>query len=192
VLEALVENPLTPTRLPAPSDLEEARWVRALAGGDGTAFEALYRRHAAPIHGFALRLTGRHEEAEELTQEVFVRVWENRRRFASAEHLSNWLRRVVVNAWISRIRRKEPLPFAEREEDGVTIEPEGTPTAAPAVRLDLERGIAALPPRLRAVLLLFDLYGMRHEEIGEQLGITPGASKVQLHRARRRLQEMLR
>jgi RNA polymerase sigma-70 factor (ECF subfamily) len=192
VLEALVDSPRSPTAMPAPVGLEEARWVRAFAGGDARAFEALYRRHAAGIHGFALRLTGRRSEAEELTQEVFVRAWESRSRFEGPEHLANWLRRVTVNEWINRLRRHDPAPFAEREEDGTTIEPAGPPTAAPAVRLDLERAIAALPPRLRAVLLLFDLYGLRHEEIADQLEITPGASKVQLHRARRRLQEMLR
>jgi RNA polymerase sigma-70 factor (ECF subfamily) len=196
VLEALLETPQPPPTVastaPAPTDLEEARWVRALAGGDARAFESLYRRHAAGVHGFALRLTGRRSEAEDLTQEVFVRAWESRGRFQGPEHLANWLRRVTVNEWINRLRRHDPEPFAVREEDGAEIEPAGPPTAAPGTRLDLERAIAGLPPRLRAVLLLFDLYGCSHEEIGDQLGITRGASKVQLHRARRKLQEMLR
>jgi len=184
--EARMESDPPPESGAAAYDLAEERWVRALRAGDGGAFEALYGRHRGRVYGLAFRLTGARAEAEELTQEVFVRAWEHRSGFESGTHLARWLRRVAVNLWINGLRRREP----EGEEPGADrLAGGGAPPSG--LRLDLERAIAALPPRLRAVLLLFDLYGLRHEEIAEQLEITAGASKVQLHRARRRLQEML-
>jgi len=119
-----------------------------------------------------------------------VRAWEARGTFASLAHFKNWLRRVTVNEWINRIRRHRPL--ALDADDGTADEAAAlaSSSAPPGLRLDLERALAQLSPRLRAVLLLFDLYGLDHAEIGELLGMTVGASKVQLHRARRRLREL--
>lgn len=180
--------------LPA-ADLAEERLLRGLRRGDAAAFETLYRRHASPLYGLAVRLTCRPSEAEELTQEVFVRAWEHRSDFRSLEHFARWLKRVAVNSWINQIRRREssssrPLEEGDGERDASDSSPSSR-AGSPGLRLDLERALAALTPRLRAVLLLFDLYGLRHEEIGELLGMTPGASKVQLHRARTRLRETL-
>jgi RNA polymerase sigma-70 factor (ECF subfamily) len=179
----------------APADLAEGRLLAGLRRGDARAFETLYRRQSGAVYGLAYHLTGRPADAEELTQEVFVRAWQHRAGFRSLEHFGRWLKRVAVNLWINGLRRRQ---VAERPgdddaeprdaADGAPIAPAG----APGLKLDLERALAALTPRLRAVLLLFDLYGLRHEEIAEALDITPGASKVQLHRARSRLREILR
>jgi RNA polymerase sigma-70 factor (ECF subfamily) len=184
-----------PDAAPPAADLAEERLLRGLRRGDEPAFETLYRRHTGVVYGLAYRLTGRASDAEELTQEVFARAWEHRERFRSLDHFLRWLKRVAVNGWINDLRRKETAASkagddeVERDlEDGAPRVPAGSP----GLRLDLERALAALSPRLRAVLLLFDLYGLRHDEIAEALGITAGASKVQLHRARTRLQEMLR
>lgn len=181
----------TPPEPGPPAELVEARLVSALREGDSGAFEQLYRREVRPLYGLAMRLSCRPSEAEELTQEVFVRAWEARGSFASFAHFKNWLRRVTVNEWINRIRRQRPL--ALDEEGGVAARGSAlaSPARSPGLRIDLERALARLSPRLRAVLLLFDLYGLDHAEIGEMLGMTAGASKVQLHRARRRLRELL-
>jgi len=179
-----------PPEPPAPADLTETRLLADLRRGEVSAFEELYRRQVRALYGFALRLSCRPAEAEELTQEVFVRAWEARGTFASLAHFKNWLRRVTVNEWINRIRRHRPL--ALDADDGTADEAAAlaSSSAPPGLRLDLERALAQLSPRLRAVLLLFDLYGLDHAEIGELLGMTVGASKVQLHRARRRLREL--
>jgi len=192
VHEALWELDAGPDTARAAAEPEEERLVAALRAGDERAFEAIYRRQVGRVFGLAVRLTGDRTEAEELTQEVFSRAWQSRETFQSAEHLARWLRRVAVNGWINEIRRKE---FADRRDD--REEPEAADRVSPAppptagLKLDLERALAALTPRLRAVLLLFDLYGHRHDEIAALLEITPGASKVRLHRARTRLREML-
>jgi RNA polymerase sigma-70 factor (ECF subfamily) len=183
----------TPPEPTAPADLVETRLLADLRRGEVSAFEELYRRQVSALYAFALRLSCRPVEAEELTQEVFVRAWEARGTFASLSHFRNWLRRVTVNEWINRIRRRHH-PLTLDADDGVADAAAAlaSPSAPPGLRLDLERALAHLSPRLRAVLLLFDLYGLDHAEIGELLGMTVGASKVQLHRARRRLRELYR
>ena len=166
------------------------RLVARLRRGDAGAFEALYRQLVSGVYGLAVRLAHDRSEAEELTQEVFVRAWEARVRFDSVAHLRNWLRRVLVNEWIDRARRRRDVPLDE-DSRGAAAAALATPPPAPGARLDLARALALLSPRLRAVIVLFDLYGLDHAEIGATLGMTAGASKVQLHRARRRLRELL-
>jgi RNA polymerase sigma-70 factor (ECF subfamily) len=169
--------------------------VAALRDGDATAFETLYRRQVGRLYGLAYRLTSRPAEAEELTQEAFVRAWDHRVTFETVEHLGRWLTRVVVNCWINDMRRRRsgtpggPALDIHDELDG---DLPAVAAAPAAVKLDLERALAALTPRLRAVVTLFDIYGCGHDEIAELLDITRGASKVQLHRARTRLRELLR
>jgi RNA polymerase sigma-70 factor (ECF subfamily) len=168
--------------------------VERLRRGDARAFESLYRQHCGAVFGLTLRLTGRAPEAEELTQEVFVRAWEHRQDFDNPDHFRRWLRKVAVNLWLTETRRRRPLALADLDSDAEdrVLDPSTRRVAANSGhRLDLERAIATLSERLRAVFVLFDVYGYRHEEIGTMLEITPGSSKVLLHRARRRLQEML-
>jgi RNA polymerase sigma-70 factor (ECF subfamily) len=179
-----------PVAVPAPADPSVEALVAELRRGDARAFETLYRQLVRFVYGLAMRLAHDGTEAEEVTQEVFVRVWEARARFDSAAHLRNWLRRVTVNEWIDRARRNRSVPLDEERDDAASAA-FTVPPAAPGAGLDLERALALLSPRLRAVLVLFDLYGLDHGEIAAAMGITAGASKVQLHRARRRLRELL-
>jgi RNA polymerase sigma factor (sigma-70 family) len=179
-----------------PDEVGEMRLFHAFRAGQESAFEGLYRRHAGLIHGLALRLSTRRAEAEDLVQEVFLAAWEHRATFETPEHLVRWLRRVTVNRWINRVRRRREVELDAddlRGEDGAghANEPVAPPMRTSIARLDLERALATLSPRLRAVFLLFDVYGMSHEEISTALNITAGASKVQLHRARQRLREQL-
>jgi RNA polymerase sigma factor (sigma-70 family) len=190
VLEALWEPEIATAA--APVEVEEAGLIRRLGAGDVRAFETLYRRHCGGLHGLALRLTCRRAEAEDLTQEVFLKAWEHRAQFQSADHWRHWLRRVAVNTWLNQVRRRRPLLFDD-EQALLDAEARSAPAPPhPGMRLDLERALAALPERLRAVVVLFDIYGLRHEEIGEFLAVKAGSSKVMLHHARRRLREMLR
>jgi RNA polymerase sigma-70 factor, ECF subfamily len=177
---------------PDPAELAQARLVAGLRRGEPRAFEELYRQLVRGIYALALRLTCQPAEAEELTQEVFARAWEARQSFSSHAHFKNWLRRVSVNEWINRLRRHRHVALDDEEGAGAqTAARLASPPGSPGLRLDLERALALMSPRLRAVLLLFDLYGLEHAEIGELLGMTVGASKVQLHRARRRLRELM-
>jgi len=169
---------------------DEWSLVREAQKGDRASFERLYRLHSGRVHALCLRLSGRAEEAEDLTQEVFVRAWKNMGTFREPGHFRAWLSRVAVNLVMTArrtlARRGSPLPLDE------TLRPRSAPEpASPGVSVDLDRAISTLPDRSRAVLVLHDIYGFRHEEIAAMTGSAVGTSKAQLHRARRRLREVL-
>jgi RNA polymerase sigma-70 factor (ECF subfamily) len=155
------------------------------------AFRDLYRQHAGRVYALCLRLTGDVRDAEERTQDVFVRLWDKLGSFRGDSAFSSWLHRLAVNVVFNEQRT------TSRRERRVT------PAADPAVLektprgiveglgIDLERAIAELPDGAREVFVLFDIEGYGHGEIAELTGIAEGTSKAQLFRARRLLREKL-
>jgi RNA polymerase sigma-70 factor (ECF subfamily) len=176
----------------APSlDADEERLVGQAREGDVAAFERLYRRHVGRVYALCLRLTRRASEAEDLTQEVFVRAWQKIGSFEGRSRLSSWLHRMAVNAVIDRGRaRDEEISWEPTDPDAPTFDPPAPPTE-PGSRADLEQAIGSLPDGARFVFVLHDVHGYRHEEIAGIAGIAVGTSKAQLHRARRLLREAL-
>ena len=163
--------------------------VRRAVAGETRAFETLYREHVGRMYGTILRLVGMdRSRAEELTQEAFVRAWQKLSSFRHESAFSTWLHRLGVNTALMELRGR-------RETEQVDSEMlENTPGDMPfcaAERGDLERAVAALPPRARAVLVLHDVEGWKHEEISIELGMAVGSSKAQLHRARGLLRRTL-
>ena len=160
--------------------------VRSAGRGDAIAFEALYRRHNGRVHGVILRLVGGHAgRAEDLTQEAFVRAWQALPSYRFESAFSTWLHRLAVNTALMELRSRRSRPQASDDEDA--LDNIGTPDSAghvTALTMDLERAVATLPPRARAVLVLHDVEGWKHEEIAAELGMAVGSSKAQLHRAR--------
>lgn len=168
----------------APAAEDDGRGdVAAAASGDRRAFERVYRAHVDRVFSLCLRMLGDRGTAEDVTQDVFVRVWEKLPGFRGEAAFGTWLHRVTVNVVLTR--RKAAGTRADRlaPDDG---ELDRLPSRHEAVgeRLDLEGAIAALPRGARQVFVLHDIEGFTHEEIGHHLGITPGGSKAQLHRAR--------
>jgi RNA polymerase sigma-70 factor (ECF subfamily) len=179
--------PVAPT---AAADDPDADLARRAAEGDLRAFEALYRAHAGRIHGAMRRLCGGVEaRAQELTQDAFVRAWEKLAGFRFESRFGTWLYRLAVNVALMDLRARRGGEDQESELDEAVLT-----LPAPRAgehRIDLERGVAALPPRARAVLVLHDVEGWTHEEIGAELGIAAGTSKATLHRARTLLRRAL-
>jgi len=171
-------------------EADENLAVRA-AGGDMAAFETLYRRHVRRVNALCLRMTRSPHVAEELVQEVFVRAWRSLRSFRGDSAFSSWLYRVSVNVVMSHFRSRGRI---ERHEQEVA-EPErlelSSPTVEPGTGVDLERAVGGLPEGARAVFLLHDVHGLKHEEIAAAMEIAVGTSKAQLHRARALLREAL-
>lgn len=164
------------------------------ASGDRRAFERLYRAHSGRVYALCARMAADRALAEELTQDVFVRVWEKLGSFRGDSSFGTWVHRVAVNVCLNRLQtekrdRKRSAGGDEGDDDVVAALP-ARPTA-PGDRMDLERALAGLPPGARRVFVLHDIEGYRHDEIAEQLGITSGGSKAQLHRARLLLREAL-
>lgn len=159
----------------------------AAAGGDTAAFEALYRRHAARVHGVVLRLAGwQHARAEDLVQEAFIRAWRALPGWRGEAAFGTWLHRLAVNVALMDLRARRARPTLDGDDEAAL---DALPAAdgaghGPALALDLERAVASLPPRARAVLVLHDVEGWTHAEIGAALDMAQGSSKSQLHRAR--------
>ncbi len=170
----------------APAVDDERALVGSAARGDVRAFETLYRRHVGRVLGVIGRLVGGHgARAEDLAQEAFVRAWQALPAFRFESAFSTWLHRLAVNTALMELRSRRSRPAMDDGED--VFELIGSADSAghlTALTIDLERAVATLPPRARAVLVLYDIEGWKHEEIATELGMAVGSSKAQLHRAR--------
>ena len=164
--------------------------VAAAASGDRRAFERVYRVHADRVYTLCLRMLGDRALAEEVTQDVFVRVWEKLPGFRGDAAFTTWLHRVTVNVILTH---RKAMGIRENRLADDTDALGSTPSRpeSPGDRLDLEQAIAGLPRGARTVFVLHDVQGFTHEEIAEQLGISSGGSKAQLHRARMLLRAAL-
>jgi len=162
-----------------------------------TGIERLYRaagEHAALIqHGEPVTDRTR---AEELTQDVFVRAWEKLTLFRGESSFGTWLHRLTVNVVLNARKSdgRQRSRFEENDDESGGMDAYagvvGTPLP-PGDMLDLEEAITRLPPGARRVFVLHDVEGYKHEEIAEMLGVTSGATKAQLHRARLLLRQAL-
>jgi len=186
----VTDSTLEPLLPVVPACSPEADDVAAAAGGDRRAFERVYRTHVPKVFSLCLRMLGDRPLAEEVTQDVFVRVWQKLPGYRGDAAFGTWLHRVAVNVVLTR-RKHAGI---EQDRSGGTGDLVDLAPARPEPvgdRLDLERAIARLPQGARTIFLLHDVDGFTHEEIGEQLGMTPGGSKAQLHRARMLLRAAL-
>ena len=165
--------------------------VRSAASGDARAYEQLYRKHVGRVYGLCLRMTRDRGEAEEMVQEVFVRVWEKLGSFRGGSAFSTWLHRVAVNTVIERLR----VQTRWRDRHDAAADPDDIPVSSFArlegADIDLERAISRLPLRARMVFLLHDVEGHKHREIAKLTGLAVGTCKAHLHRARQLLRTML-
>ena len=171
-----------------------AELVARAREGDQAAFEELVRATYADTYTLAKRLTGNEEDARDVVQESYLRAYRGLKRFRGDAQFTTWLYRITANCAATHLgkrsrRRTDPLP------DDVSLidtNPERDPAAradATLLRDRLEAALDDLPPKLRAVVVLRDVYDLPHEAIAAELGISESAAKVRLHRARRKLRE---
>jgi RNA polymerase sigma-70 factor, ECF subfamily len=159
------------------------------ASGDAHAFERLYRAHVGRVHSLVRRMLN-DEDADEVTQDVFVRAWQKLGTYRGEAAFGTWLHRLAVNLILGRRqllgqRRDRFLP------DDTALASVSARRDGPEVSLDFESAIARLPHGARQVFVLHDVEGYRHEEIADLLGLAVGTSKSQLHRARMALRQHL-
>jgi RNA polymerase sigma-70 factor (ECF subfamily) len=173
---------------PASAKEDEAALISGCQAFDRAAQEALYRRYRARVYGLVCRIGGA-EEADELCQEVFLKIFRNIPRFRGESAIGTWIYRLAVNAALTHVARR---PRERSLEDATWEEPAAPhPVRDPRLREHLLRALASLPGGYRAVLVLHDLEGLSHEEIAEILGCRVGTSKSQLHKARQKMRELL-
>ncbi len=155
------------------------------------AYEQLYREHVGRVNGLCLRMTRDRGEAEELVQDVFVRVWEKLGSFRGGSALSTWIHRVAVNTVIQHLRVQKRWRDRHDAVADTDAAPDNSFARANGADIDLERAIVRLPVRARMVFVLHDVEGHKHREIADMTGIAVGTCKAHLHRARQLLREML-
>ena len=188
-----------PPYKPDNASLREA--ISLAQRGDGSAFELLYQLHCKRVYALCLRMVGVASEAEELTQEAFLQVFRKIHTFRGESAFSTWLHRLTANIVLMHFRKKKLISNPFEDMNTTDEETDDARLELPAVdlrlaglfdRLDLQNAIDRLPNGCKAVFLLHDVQGYQHNEIAKLLGFSTGASKSQLHKARKRLRSYLR
>lgn len=173
----------------------ETDLVKSAQAGEEKAFERLFLLHKNRVFSICLRLTGNYHEAEDLAQEAFVLAFRRIADFRGESLFGTWIYRIAVRVVLDTLRKKHPLFETLDEGQTVADRPMLSVQAGgrdlTLERLQLERAISQLPTGYRAVLVLHDIEGHSHEEIAALLGSNPGTCKSQLHKARRKLRELL-
>ncbi|MGH9374306.1 MAG: RNA polymerase sigma factor [Vicinamibacterales bacterium] len=173
--------------------------ITRAAGGDPAAFQALVERHRSMVYRVAYQFAGNHHDAEDIAQDVFIKVYRSLDKFRQDAQLSSWLYRIVMNACIDHRRRQMPAssaPYVDEAEQKLLNTPEETPgpeARAYAGELGqvLEAEINRLPHGQRIVFIMRHHQGLKLGEIASALGLAEGTVKRQLHAAVHRLRESL-
>ncbi|MCB1044275.1 MAG: sigma-70 family RNA polymerase sigma factor [Acidobacteria bacterium] len=165
---------------------DELQWITALRHGDTIRFSELYHHFSPKIYQLCFRFTGHAGEAEEHTQDIFLKLFQKRHSFKGESSFFTWFYRLAVNHMNNVVRRKRP---AEVEQ---VLDAPASGGLDQAHHIALEQAIQSLSPGFRSVFVLHDRQGHSHEEIADMLGIAVGTSKSQLCRARLALREQLK
>jgi RNA polymerase sigma-70 factor (ECF subfamily) len=178
---------------PALADLDERDLVEACLGGQPAAFDLIVERHRRSVYLLCYRFVSNHEDASDLSQDVFLRAYRGLRSFRGQSSLATWLYRIGVNVCLNRVSAKKPL--SESMEDRQFVD-ERTESASERLLRD-ERGarvraaIAQLPRKQRVTLVLRMYHEMSHQEIADVLGSSVGAVKANFFHALGNLKKML-
>lgn len=168
----------------------DADLIHGCIQGDRRMQKALYDKYAGKMYAVCLRYMGNADDAQDILQDGFIKVYKNLERFRGEGSFEGWVRRIFVNTAIEQIRKKKnDLSLTEKEE---SIELKSVTAIENINEKDLMKVIRELSPGYRAVFNLYVVEGYSHKEIGELLGISEGTSKSQLARARMILQEKIK
>ena len=174
--------------------------IRLAQRGDAAAFQTIYQLHSRRVYALCLRMIGDPVEAEDLTQEAFLQLFRKIHTFRGESAFSSWLHRLTANIVLMRFRKKRPVQISLDEVTRADDEKErpvleiGVPDLRMSGlfdRVNLHAALEKLPEGYRSMFLLHDVHGYEHNEIAGLLGCSVGNSKSQLHKARKRLRELL-
>jgi RNA polymerase sigma-70 factor, ECF subfamily len=176
--------------------LDERALVEACIAGRAGAFDLIVERHRRPVYQLCYRFVGNHEDASDLSQDVFLRAYRGLGRFKGQSSLATWLYRIAVNVSLNKVSAKAPLAQASEPIDEGRFVDERQESASDRL-LRQERGvrvrraIAQLPRKQRLTLVLRMFHEMSHQEIAEVLGSSVGAVKANFFHAMNNLKRML-
>jgi RNA polymerase sigma-70 factor (ECF subfamily) len=170
--------------------------VAAAQAGDRRAFDELVRLTYVDTYTLAFRLTGHEDDARDVVQDTYLRAYRGLKRFRGDAQFTTWLFRITSNCASTHLGRRSRHRHDELDDQAALddLRPAANPEAAldgVVLRDRLQAALMTLPPRLRAVVVLRDVYDQPHAAIAAELGISVTAAKVRLHRARRRLRDEL-
>src|SRR4051812_3163016 len=166
--------------------------IRRAQAGDVAAFETLYREHSGRVFALCLRLKGGDRtDATELMQDVFVRAWRRLATFRGDSAFSSWLHRLAVNTMLENARTERRRSARVLSMEDTSMLPGAARSSGVDLRMEMEEAVASLPKGARIAFVLHDVEGYQHQEIAEQLSVSVGTVKAQLHRARRLLRARL-
>lgn len=167
--------------------------VRSAQAGNRAAFDELVRATYPETYTLALRLTSNSEDAADVVQETYLRAYRNIEKFRGDAQFTTWLYRITANCASTQLTKRNRHRHEELDVDA-QVDTAPTPDARSDAALDqqhLTQALAALPPNLREVIVLRDIYDLPHEAIANELGISVVTAKVRLHRARKKLRDRL-
>lgn len=177
---------------------QEAAVIQSVLDGDVNAFETLVKEYEKNVYNLALRMTGNSEDAADMSQEAFIKAYNSLSSFRGDSKFSVWLYRIVSNVCLDYLRsrtRKPTVSLSTENDDGEEVELDiADESQSPELLLDrsltrdaVRRGLAALPPDHREILLLREIQGLSYEEIATALGLEAGTVKSRIFRARKKL-----
>lgn len=173
-------------------DVVEFELLEACQRGEAEAFEELVRRTQRQVFTLAYRLTGDRGEAEDVAQEAYLRVFRSLGGYRRDARFETWLYRIVTNTAMTQLRRRGRFGLIVEEVGELPVlHQTGRSPEEVVDREELKEALEELPPGLRVTVVLKEVYGLSCREIGEEIGLTEGAVKVRLHRARKRLKETI-
>jgi RNA polymerase sigma-70 factor (ECF subfamily) len=190
-MTAFAEAALTASGDSARGTSPDAVLLAGCRAGQRESFEELYRVHGPRMKSVAANVLGDRTEAEDAVQDAFVKIFRSAASFEGRSRFSTWIYRVVVNACHDRLRRRRETVSLD---DPGRVGPPATPAerpADPALKVALERGIGALPPRQRSAFVLFAVEGFSHREIADILDVSVGNSKTLVFEAKHKLARLL-
>ena len=190
MLAVIRSHPVPEVSSPLVSDAADERaWILDAQRGDQSAFGQLVKRHQRRAYAVARAIVLNHEDAEDAVQEAFLHAYRALDRFRPDQAFGAWLHRIVANAALDLTRRRKVREADELPE--TVASPFRDPAESDDLRKRLRDALAELPPRQRAVIVLHDVEGYKHAEIGKMLGIPEGTARSDLHYARARLRDAL-
>ena len=179
--------------------MDESVLIARAAEGDRSAFHTLVERHRPLVYRVAFQFAGNHHDADDIAQDVFIKVYQSLARFRQDAQFSSWLYRIAMNACIDHHRRQSPH-LASRDTDDPDLAlgaaPDGCPgpedqAAGAELGVALQAAIEQLPPRQKLIFLMRHHEGLKLREIASALGLQDGTVKRQLHSAVHRLRRVL-
>jgi RNA polymerase sigma-70 factor, ECF subfamily len=169
--------------------MELAQAIAAAKNGDKQAFYSVYQQFIGRVYAVCWRLLANKQKAEDASQEVFIKVWQQLPGFRGDSSFATWLHSIATRTAIDLWRQEKYLRLTDSSDEQPELSEQSV--ACSSDDAPLEQAIQRLPPQARAVFVLFALEGYQHQEIATLLGIAEGTSKAQYFRARQLLQEWL-